>query len=199
MKTRVTKLLCTTVAGLLLASPALARGQADEDVLIPSPRAPGAVPRTMVVSTSGPGSLGLGRLPPAAYGIPPHLVEKLGVPRELAQRIQDLTYESNEALIPLEADLKRAQLRLERQLQAASPDERAVLTQSEEVGRAETAVRRNRLTLMVQVKKLLGPDLWQKLEAELGSTRFQKHVEILRGPHGESAEPRPGMPLPRKP
>ncbi|WP_164016265.1 hypothetical protein [Pyxidicoccus trucidator] len=199
MKTRVSKLLSTTVAALLLAAPALAREQAeDEDVLIQGP-GPGGPTRTLMLS-GGPGAMPLGSLPAPAYGIPPHLVEKLGVPRELAQRIQDLTFESNEALIPLEADLKRAQLRLERLLRAITVDESGILKQSEEVGRAETAVRRNRLTLMVQIKKLLGPDLWQKLEAEMGPMRVEKRLKILRGPPGEEAEPRPGvMPLPRKP
>ncbi|MFP2904405.1 hypothetical protein ACLESD_04985 [Pyxidicoccus sp. 3LFB2] len=194
MTTRVSKLLSTAVAALLLAAPALAREHTDdEDVLL---RAPGAGPGLM--TTGGPVMM---PLPPPAHGIPPHLVEKLGVPRDVAQRIQDLTFESNEALIPLEADLKRAQLRLERLLRAPTPDESGIFKQAEEVGRAETAVRRNRLGLMVQVKKLLGPDLWQKLEAEMGPMRLERRVKILRGPHGEEdVPPRPGAaPAPRKP
>jgi Spy/CpxP family protein refolding chaperone len=198
MKTRVSKLLSTTVAGLLLAAPTLAGAQPDdEDVVV---RTPGPVGHRMLVLEGGPGAMPLGPLPAAANGIPPHLVEKLGVPRDVAQKIKDLSFESNEALIPLEADLKRAQLRLERLLSAPSPDERAILTQSEEVGRAETAVRRNRLSLMVQIKKLLGPDLWQKLEAELGSMRIEKRIELRRAAPGEEREPRPGTPAqPRKP
>ncbi|QSQ27012.1 hypothetical protein JY651_19765 [Pyxidicoccus parkwayensis] len=200
MTTRVSKLWSTTVAALLLAAPALAGAQAnDEDVLIQQ-GAPGA-PRTMVISSSGPPGLAMGNLPPAAYGIPPELVEKLGVPRDVAQKIQDLTFEANEAVIPIEGDLKRAQLRLERLLRAPVPDERAIITMSEEVGRAETAVRRNRLMLLVQIKKLLGPDLWQKLEAEMGPMRVEKRIHLLRPGPGEGADDaRPGAPPPpRKP
>ncbi|MCY1014415.1 hypothetical protein [Pyxidicoccus sp. MSG2] len=198
MKTRVSKLWSTTVAALLLAAPALARAQADdEDVVVQTP-GPGGH-RTLVLK-GGPSAMPLGPLPMAANGIPPHLVEKLGVPRDVAQKIKDLSFESNDALIPLEADLKRAQLRLERLLSAPTPDERAILTQSEEVGRAETAVRRNRLSLMVQIKKLLGPDLWQKLEAEMGPMRVEKRIEIRRDAPGEAGEARPGTPPPpRKP
>jgi Spy/CpxP family protein refolding chaperone len=197
MKTHVSKLWSTTLAGLLLASPALAGAQADDDVVFQS-AGPGG--HRMLVLGGGPGAMPLGPLPAAANGIPPHLVEKLGVPRDVAQKIKDLSFESNEALIPLEADLKRAQLRLERLLSAPTPDERAILAQSEEVGRAETAVRRNRLSLMVQIKKLLGPDLWQKLEAELGPMRVEKRIEIRRGAPGEEGEARPGTPPPpRKP
>lgn len=199
MKTRVSKLWSTTVAALLLAAPALAGAQPqDEDVLIQRGGPPGA--RTMVISSGGPG-MALGNLPPAVYGIPPELVEKLGVPRDVAQKIQDLTFEANEAVIPIEGDLKRAQLRLERLLRAPVPDERAIITMSEEVGRAETAVRRNRLTLMIQIKKLLGPDLWQKLEAEMGAMRVEKRIKLLRPGQGEEEpDARPGTPAPpRKP
>jgi Spy/CpxP family protein refolding chaperone len=198
MKTRVSKLWSTTVAALLLATPALARAQADEqDVVIRTLPGDAHAP----VLAGGPVMMRMGPLPSPMNGIPPHLVEKLGIPRDVAQRVQDLTFESNEALIPLEADLKRAQLRLERLLSASSPDERAVLQQVEEVGRAETAVRRNRVGLMVQIKKLLGPELWQKVEAEMGPTRIEKRIEIRRGPPGAPGEPpRPGpAPQPRKP
>jgi hypothetical protein len=178
MKLRVSFLL---TSALLLSAPALAQ---DEDVLVPSPGPvvaplppPGQVPMAFRMRAMGA----------PLNGIPPHLVEKLGVPRELAQRVQDASFESNEALIPLEADLKRAQLRLERLLQAPSPDESAILRQVEEVGRAETAVRRNRIGLMVHIKKLLGPDLWQKLEAEMGPVRFEQRIEAFRGAPGEPA------------
>lgn len=198
MKTRVSKLWSTTVAALLLATPALARAQAgEEDVLIRTLPGDTHAP----VLAGGPVMMRLGTLPPAANGIPPHLVEKLGIPRDVAQRVQDLSFEANEALIPLEADLKRAQLRLERLLSAPSQDERAILQQVEEVGRAETAVRRNRVGLMVQIKKLLGPDLWQKLEAEMGPMRIEKRIEIRKGPPGAPGEP-PRLappPQPRKP
>ncbi|NMO17767.1 periplasmic heavy metal sensor [Pyxidicoccus fallax] len=184
MTTRVSKLWSTTVAALLLAAPALAQTPpAQEDVVIQSfpggHHAPGHVPMVMR----------LGHLPSPTNGIPPHLVEKLGIPRDVAQRVQDLTFESNEALIPLEADLKRAQLRLERLMSAPTPDERAVSQQVEEVGRAETAVRRNRVTLMVQIKKMLGPDLWQKLEAEMKAVRFERHLELHKGGFGRPDEP----------
>lgn len=191
MKTHLSKLLAPSLAALLLASPALA--QPEEDVLVHT-----SGPVLAPLPPGGPMALRVGVMPGPANGIPPHLVEKLGIPRETAQRVQDLSFESNEALIQLEAELKRAQLRLERLLSAASPDETAILRQVEEVGLAETAVRRNRIGLMVQIKKLLGPDLWQKLEAEMGPMRFEQRFEGVRAAPGMPA--RPAMPAqPRKP
>ncbi|MBZ4416414.1 periplasmic heavy metal sensor [Myxococcus sp. RHSTA-1-4] len=200
MKTRVWKLSSTLVAALLLAAPTLARAQAaDDDVIIENVHGDAL---HGPVLPGGPMVMRLGAMPAPSNGIPPHVAEKLGIPRDVAKRVQDLTFESNEALIPIEADLKRAQLRLERLLSAPTPDERAILQQVEEVGRAETAVRRNRVGLMVQIKKLLGPDLWQKLEAEMGAVRIEKRIQIHKGLPGTPGEPaRPGAPAPapRKP
>ena len=131
-------------------------------------------------------------LPPPAYGIPPHVVEKLGLSKDLVQKIQDLTFEANDQLITLEAELKRGQLTLDKLLRAANPSDSAVMQQLETVGRAEMAVRKNRVGLMLQIKRLLGPDTWQKVEAELGESRremrFLRHGGVWVAP--ERPEPR---------
>jgi hypothetical protein len=108
---------------------------------------------------------------------------KIGLPQNLVQKVQDLTFEANDSLIGLEAELKRAQLNLERELRQASPNEGTVKELVEKVGRAETAVRQNRVGLMVAIKKALGPDYWQKLEAELPmgmGGAFPRHFRIER-------------------
>lgn len=105
---------------------------------------------------------------PPASGLPPALVEKLNISTSQQQKIQDLTYESNDALITLEAEHKRAQLALEKELHQTASNEATVKELVERVGRAETAVRQNRVGLMLSIKKLLGPELWQKVEAEMG-------------------------------
>jgi hypothetical protein len=63
------------------------------------------------------------------------------------------------------------------------------------------AMRKNRVGLMLQIKRLLGPDIWQKVEAELGE--FRREIRFMRrGPPGEAPgapEPStPGRPEPRK-
>jgi Spy/CpxP family protein refolding chaperone len=177
------KMLSTLgLAVVLFALPAMAQ---EEDVLIersvpPAPPAP-PIPPMMPFPRGGPMMMAL---PPPAYGIPPHVVEKLGLSKDLVQRVQDLTYEANEQLITLEADLKRAQLALDKLLRAENPSDNAVMQQLETVGRAEMAVRKNRVGLMLQIKRLLGPDTWQKVEAELGEVR--REFRILR--HGSFEE-----------
>jgi Spy/CpxP family protein refolding chaperone len=191
------KMLWTVgLAVVLFALPALAQ---ERDVVIdrrgvpatpPVPPVPPVPPMPPMPPAGGPMMMAL---PPPAYGIPPHIVEKLGLSKDLVQKIQDLTFEANDQLITLEAELKRGQLTLDKLLRAANPSDSAVMQQLETVGRAEMAVRKNRVGLMLQIKRLLGPDTWQKVEAELGESR--REFRFLR--HG-GLEVAPGRPEPRK-
>jgi hypothetical protein len=100
-------------------------------------------------------------------GIPPQLAQRVGSPAETVKKVRDLSFEANEALIGLEADLKRAQLDLEKTLAQAQVDEATVMNKLEVVGRAELAVRKNRMGLMVRIRKAVGPEAWEKLQAEM--------------------------------
>jgi hypothetical protein len=188
------KLLCALV--VLTAVPAVAQ-EKEEDVRIrvhgPGGRAPMPPPPPMPPL---PPEAPLG---PPSFGIPPDVAAKIGLPQNLVQKVQDLSFEANEALIGLEADLKRAQLALEKELRQPSPNEGGVKDLVEKVGRAETAVRQNRVGLMVAIKKTLGPDYWQKLEAEMGTVHMgggmqrrihiQRRIEDPRGAPGTPAAP----------
>jgi hypothetical protein len=100
-------------------------------------------------------------------GIPPGVAAKLGIPNEVAKRVRAASLEANEALISLEAEVKRAQLDLERLLLEPAPHEAAAMNKLEVISKAELAVRKNRVALMLRVRGMLGPELWEKLLAEL--------------------------------
>jgi hypothetical protein len=195
------KLLCALV--VLTAVPAFAQDR-EEDVRIRM-HGPGSAPM--------PPRPPLPPLPPEppmappSFGIPADVAAKIGLPQNLVQKVQDLSFDANEALIGLEADLKRAQLVLEKELRQPAPNEGTVKDLVEKVGRAETAVRQNRVGLMLAIKKTLGPDYWQKLEAEMGPMgmggmhrRFHlRRLEDLRGaPGAPGAPPPPGREEPKR-
>lgn len=184
------KLLCALV--VLTAVPAVAQEE-KEDVRIRVYGPPGRAPLPPLPPLPPEAPMG-----PPSFGIPPDVAAKIGLPQNLVQKVQDLSFEANEALIGLEADLKRAQLALEKELRQPSPNEGSVKDLVEKVGRAETAVRQNRVGLMVAIKKALGPDYWQKLEAEMGSlsmggiprrVRIERRIEDPRGAPGTPAPP----------
>lgn len=157
--------------------------------------------QTMAVPSPGPQGMALPPMFDSPLGIPPQVAARLGIPQEKLQRIKDMSFDANEALIPLEADLKRAQLALQRLLSATTPDERAVMQKLEAASQAELAIRKNRMGLMLRIRALLGPDLWNKLQAELppmgedmlfmGGPGERRIRIIKRGPEGAGADELP--------
>jgi heavy-metal resistance protein len=188
------KLLCALV--VLTAVPAFAQDR-DEDVRVIVNGPPGTAPRPPLPPLPPEPPMG-----PPTYGIPPQVAAKIGLPQALVQKVQDLSFEANDALIGLEADLKRAQLALEKELRQTSPNEGTVKDLVEKVGRAETAVRQNRVGLMVAIKKALGPDYWAKLEAEMGPMTMgigPRQIRIERrlvAPPASPEAPAPAAPPP---
>ncbi|WNG16300.1 hypothetical protein [Cystobacter fuscus] len=150
---------------VLAAVPAFAQDN-QSVVTVNADKGAGSERSVRIVRTRG------GPLGPASSGIPPELVEKLDLPKATVRKVQDLIFDSNQELISLEAEHKRTQLALERELRQDAPNESTVKDLVEKVGRAETVVRQNRVALMVTIKKLLGPDTWRKLEAEMNTHAF---------------------------
>src|SRR5690242_2471206 len=102
------KLLCALV--VLTAVPALAQDTQEEEVRIVH-AAPGTAPLPPLPPLPPEPPLA-----PPSFGIPPQVAAKIGLPQNLVQKVQDLSFEANDALIGLEADHKRAQLALEKEL-----------------------------------------------------------------------------------
>ncbi len=157
------------------------------------PRAPAPpVARTAPVAPVAP----LPPLPPMSSridffgppGIPPGVAKRLGIAPEVVKKVRDLSFDANEQLIALEADLKRAQLDMERALAATPPDEASVLAKLEVVNRAELGVRKNRVSLMLRIRAAVGQPTWEKMQGELmdegamlsGSGGTRREVRIIR-------------------
>ncbi len=119
--------------------------------------------------------------------IPPHVAERLGIPPEKGRQVQELAFAANDELIGLEGAARRAQLALEREIRSASPEEAKIGALVDAVGRAEAAVRKNRIVLMLRVRKALGEELWQKLEA----WRMENQPPPPPRPPGPSGSPPP--------
>lgn len=131
----------------------------------------------------------------APAGIPPAIAQKAGINSDTQKRVRDASFEANEQLISLESELKRAQLELEKTLAATTVDESTVMNKLEVVSRAELAVRKNRMGLLVRIRKLVGNEAWEKLQAEMsgsgamlmigpGGSAVRREVRIIRDGNG---------------
>ncbi len=174
---RLVTMACVLVAGLSLAQgrpsgpggPPMPPGT-------PQPPPPAGPPM-------GPGRMGMGpgiglHGPP---GIPPQVAQKLGVAPETVKKVRDLGFDANEALIPLEAELKKAQLELERAMAQGTVEESQVFARLDAIAKAELAVRKNRVGLMLKIRKLLGPEVWEKLQAEMPPPELMGHPGPMGG------------------
>ncbi len=168
----------------LVASLAFAQGRPPA-----APPAPPAVPAPQpMVMMGGPGGLepgmGMGMGP---MGIPPHLAQKYGVPPETVKKARDLAFDAQDAFITLKATLERAHLDLARAMVQPAADEAQLFPKLEAVSKAELEVKKNRLGLMLKLKKLVGAETWEKLKADLPGLMGHEGgpgLGVMMGPPG---------------
>lgn len=131
---------------------------------------------------------------PVTAGVPQDAAARAGISETQQKEIARLTTEANAELDALRKKHRAAQAALEALLKTAAPDEDAVLAQVDAMGAAETAIRKNRVALMLRIRKVLGPALWANLQSELNDGRLAQQP---RAPHtpGDEDTPRVGEPV----
>lgn len=84
-----------------------------------------------------------------------------------AQRttVSDAVFAANAAKIDIEARADKARLEVRHLLGAATVDEKAILKATDALSSAEGDLRRNRVQLVIAVRKALTPEQWQGLVA----------------------------------
>lgn len=116
--------------------------------------------------------------------IPQHVAERAGISLEQQREVSRLTTTSNGELEALRKRHRSAQQALDLLLQKREPPEAAVMTQVERVGAAETAIKKNRVALLLHVRRVLGPQLFSRLgqELELEKQRVAERLPALPVP-----------------
>ena len=114
--------------------------------------------------------------------------EKIGANAQTIVKIKDLAYNANKELIGLRAEMERAHLEMKRLMDLDSPDEKLILQQIDKTGAVEIKLRKNRISLILAVRKLLTPDQRTKLK-QLMEERMRRKGD--RGPD-EMRCPGPG-------
>ncbi len=133
------------------------------------------------------------------------LREQVGLNDEQIEQIEQLRHQADRARLDLRHAVEEVRLDIERAMQADRPDEKAVLAHIDRLGELETRLKKNRIGLMLDIRKLLTPEQWQKMEALHARHKMRRRSRRQRrwrqerpGPGGERpgrpAEPAPSAP-----
>jgi len=110
------------------------------------------------------------------------LVQKLGVNDSQVQQIEQIFQEHRMRLIDIHANLEREETRLEPMIEAYNADENAVIAQIDKIAAARAELEKANARMMLNIRRVLTADQWQKLQAEVpqhlgpGPVRFRMHM-----------------------
>lgn len=93
------------------------------------------------------------------------IAQNVGLTADQERAIQDIVYKSNLAKVDIKARKDRAELTLRQLLSQSNLDEKAIRAAAEELNTAETDLRRNRIELVLAIRKLINADQWMSLQA----------------------------------
>jgi len=85
-------------------------------------------------------------------------------------------------LIDIHANLEREETRLEPMIEAYNADENAVIAQIDKIAAARAELEKANARMMLNIRRVLTADQWQKLQAEVpqhlgpGPVRFRMHM-----------------------
>ena len=108
-------------------------------------------------------------------------LEEVDLPAEVRKEVDALLDASHRTRRDIHRSLRREHAHMRELLEAAEPDEDAILAQAEEIGRLQTALEKDRLTTLLRIRERLSEDQRAVL------------TEVLRG-HGGPPPHRRGRP-----
>ncbi len=126
--------------------------------------------------------------PPVGHGpLGPRLerlIKELGLDAATLAQVDAIIDASRLKTRPLRRQVREARHHMRRLLEAAAPEEAAVLEHVERIGSLQTALRKEQLKTMLRVRALLSPEQRATLLERLNQKR--RH-----GRHGRHGRPRP--------
>jgi Spy/CpxP family protein refolding chaperone len=119
--------------------------------------------------------------PMSALKLAERFSDQLGISSKTLDAIKSKVYDAQEEHIKLEAELKLARLNLKRAMEQDEPNRDKVMQKVEKVGRLETDLKKQRITLMLSVRSILTPKQRKGLK-RLIEAKSKGHSEGERGP-----------------
>ncbi len=159
-----------------------------------------AVAAALVALAAGSATAQGVRLPQGRWWENPRLVRRLGLTERQRERIRTLVYEHAQRMVDLNADVRHAELELERQVSGDAVDPDAARRAFDALVKARTALERERFELLLAVRQVLTPEQWETLKRAreaLRERRARRRDELRRRPPGARRPlPPPGAPHP---
>ena len=124
------------------------------------------------------------------------LKEKVGLNDKQIDAIQKLRYKADRARIDIEYQLKKEGLYLQELMDGDKPDKTKVLSQIDKLGTLNTQVKKNRIGLMLDIRALMTPQQWAKMEQLHREHRTMHRHRRIRRRAGHRG---PGVPMDMEP
>ncbi len=92
------------------------------------------------------------------------IMRELGLNNDQIKKIEELTYRADREKLDIRYELQKSHLDLRHLMSADAPNEAAVFSMIEKISGLELKLKKNRVGLMLKIRKLLTREQWEKLE-----------------------------------
>ena len=134
--------------------------------------------------------------PPAGHKIlVKQAMQKAGLSDGQIRSIETLRDEAQREVVDIRHEIEKARLDFEQLMKVDSPNEAAVMDQLEKIHALRLKLAKNRVKLLLDVRKEMTPAQWEKLQAIRAERRIKRRKRIIerRRSAGEGMQPRRGM------
>jgi len=99
------------------------------------------------------------------------LAQKLGITADQQKKMDDILQQHRLSLVDLRATLEKQELTLEPLVSADQPEEGRILAQIDKVAQARAELEKANARMLLDIRRVLTPEQWQKLKAESPAPR----------------------------
>jgi len=142
---------------------------------------------TAALVWAGPGPMG-------RWWQHPRVQQELGLRPDQIRQLDEIYYRFQPELMDLQNAVGKARLNLEQAMSSAQWDDRQITDLARQLMEARNRLEMKRLEMTLQMRRVLQPDQWQKLQSLRQSLRFR-----WMGRHGRRPPEGPPPESPRPP
>ena len=109
------------------------------------------------------------------------VMKDAGVSEAQIEKIQKLHFAAEKEVIDLRHQVEKERLDLKQMMQADKPSKAKVFAKLEKIGALQTQLKKNRVGLALEIRAIVGPEIWEKLEMMRAKHRHGRRGPGMRG------------------